>query len=484
MKQLAATLHQLGVRKGDRVGIYLNRCLETAIAMYGIMHAGAVYVPLDPKAPIHRIRFLLEDCGIQIMISQRAQKKNITKILEEKHPLQTIIGLTEELPVNCIPWEEVYRQNTRFEVPFKVNQDDLAYIMYTSGSTGLPKGIMHTHFSGLSYARLSADLYELNEKDRIGNHAPIHFDISTLGYFTAPLVGATTLIVPDAYTIMPASLSQLMAKERLTVWYSVPLAMIQLLQKGILEERDLSALRLVLYGGEPFPPKHLRALMKFWANAQFCNVYGPAEVNQCTNYQITAPPINNEPIPIGKVWGETKYLIIDENDNEIEQGQQGELLISSSTRMKGYWKNETLTQKSLFTHTNEEGKQDIYYRTGDLFHLDGHNRLQFHGRKDHQAKIRGYRVELDAVEALLASHSTVLEAAVFTIQSTDESKHIEAAVILNQSRPFKENELIAFLKQQLPYYAIPEKIYKLDDFPRTSSGKIKRSEVKKKCLGI
>jgi len=483
MKQLADMLDQLGVKKGDRIGIYMNRCMETAIAIYGIMYLGAVYVPLDPKAPIHRTNSLVKNCDIGIIISHPPQRKKIENIFEEDNDLHTIVGLPEEYAPHYISWEEVYEQSSNFRPGKLIKPTDLAYIMYTSGSTGQPKGIMHTHFSGLSYARLSADLYGLNENDKIGNHAPIHFDISTLGYFTAPLVGATTLIVPDAYTIMPASLSQLMAKERLTVWYSVPLAMIQLLQKGLLKERDLSSLKWILYGGEPFPPKYMRALMKHWPNAQFCNVYGPAEVNQCTNYQIPTPPVDNEPIPIGDVWAETKCLIINEEDEVVQKGKQGELLIHSTTRMKGYWQNDVLTQQSLYTHTNSDGKQEIYYRTGDLFHRDEQNRLQFNGRKDHQVKIRGYRVELDAVEALLVTHPAILESAVFTVQNND-SKQIQAAVILNESTRVDKNDLIAFLKQQLPYYAVPEKIHTLDAFPRTGSGKIKRSEVKKKCLEI
>ena len=191
--------------------------------------------------------------------------------------------------------------------PVKILESDLAYIMYTSGSTGAPKGIMHTHHSGLSYAKLSTQVYDVKPSDRIANHAPLHFDISTFGYFSGPLASATTVIIPDAYTKLPASLSTLMEQEKISIWYSVPLALVQLLHNGVLEARDLSSLRWVLYGGENFMPKYIRSLMALWSNATFSNVYGPAEVNQCTFYHLNMPPESDGPIPIGKNMG--KYLL-------------------------------------------------------------------------------------------------------------------------------------------------------------------------------
>ncbi len=178
--------------------------------------------------------------------------------------------------------------------------DDPAYIMYTSGSTGDPKGIVHSHSSGLSYALMAARLYDLNPDDRLSNLPPLHFDQSVFDYFSGCAAGACTVIIPEAYAEqLPASLSELIQRERLTIWYSVPHALIQMLLHGVLGKRDLSALRCVLYGGEPFPPKYLTKLMAAWPEARFCNVYGPAEVNQCTFHflqpreagEIASPPI-------------------------------------------------------------------------------------------------------------------------------------------------------------------------------------------------
>ncbi|MGI9541958.1 MAG: AMP-binding protein, partial [Cyclobacteriaceae bacterium] len=231
--QMAHLLLESGVRRGDRVGVYLQRSIETAIAIYGIMQAGAAYVPLDPYAPSARTLFLLKDCGIRHLITNTSQKRTFPDILTKTSALDQVIGISGDWPVPSVTWEALNQFPTN-NPTVRILEQDLAYIMYTSGSTGKPKGIMHTHYSGLNYAKLSADLFGLGKRDRIGSHAPLHFDISTLAYFTAPLVGATSVIISEAHTKMPASLTELMQTEKLTVWYSVPLALTQMLSHGLL----------------------------------------------------------------------------------------------------------------------------------------------------------------------------------------------------------------------------------------------------------
>ncbi|MEL6276357.1 MAG: AMP-binding protein, partial [Bacteroidota bacterium] len=438
-----------------------------------------VYVPLDPKAPAERTRFLIEDCDIATLISHRSQKRNLLKVLAGGTALQHIIGGPEEEEgVQSMAWSTLARQPVKFQPPFPILESDLAYIMYTSGSTGRPKGIMHTHASGLAYARLSADLFGLKENDVIGNHAPIFFDISTLGYFTGPLVGGTTVIATDAHTIFPASLAKLIETERITVWYSVPLAVVQMLQSGALTKVDWSALRWLLYGGEPFPPKYLREIMTLYPALRCCNVYGPAEVNQCTYYHVPGPPQDELPVPIGEVWNNTERIILDDNEEELLGPGTGELAIRSATMMQGYWKQPQLTEHSLYKKEGPGGTKAYFYKTGDLVRLDEKDVLHFLGRKDHQVKIRGHRVELDAVEAALVGIPAVLEAAAFPMQTDGTALTIAAAVVLRSGEDTDEKALMHALQQKLPVYAIPTTIVILEDFPRTGSGKIKRSEIK------
>lgn len=331
---------------------------------------------------------------------------------------------------------------------------------------------MHTHYSGLSYARLTTDLFQIQPLDRISSHAQLHFDMSTLAFLSGPFAGATSIVIPEAYTKMPASLSSLIEQEQMSIWYSVPLALVQLLERGVLDQRKLGHLRWVLFGGEPFPAKPLRALMQLWPQAQFSNIYGPAEVNQCTHYHIPEPPAEDSSIPLGEVWENTDYLILDAEDRVILDDAIGELVIRSATRMAGYWNQAERTERSFFRYPQPTGQTDIYYRTGDLVQRNTEGLLLFIGRKDRQIKIRGYRVELGEIENTLLRHPAVRETAVYVQEEPSGKRVILAAVVLATKQSESAMDILTWIEAQLPRYAQPQKLTLLPALPRTSAGKI------------
>lgn len=471
MNQLANQLIELGVQKGDRVGIFMARSLETVVAMYGIMQAGAVYVPINPFQPTSRTLFLIKDCGIQHLVTNAAQKRNLPQIIDENSLLKTVIGTDITLPIPTISWESVFQKST-LRPNVAILENDRAYILYTSGSTGIPKGIIHTHYSGLAYAKLCVEAYDLTEKDIFGNHAPIYFDISTLGYFAAPMVGATTVIASEAHVKMPASLSQLIEKEQITVWYSVPLALVQMLHRGVLDQRNMKQLRWVIFAGELFPTKHLKALMEVWKNVQFSNAYGPTETNVCTYYNVPKTLASDAPISIGKPWGNTEILILNDAEKPVNHGEVGELLVRSGTLMEGYWGRPDLNRKAFYKVEKEGNLETIFYKTGDLVKEEIDGNLTFLGRKDRQVKTRGFRVELDEISTFLLQNEAVEEAAVYTISNEEQEILIEASVILKKKLNKSSEDLILYLKKYLPLYALPHKINIVAEFPRTATGKI------------
>ncbi len=478
--QLAHLLIEQGVAREDRVGVYMPRCLESAIAVFGIMKAGAAFVPIDPGMPIAAVRSVIDDCGVRHLTSVAAKRRDLKKLFAASTGLEHVVGagaIDVDPSIRSSDWD-VLEQLPSSPPKVVSLEQDLAYIMYTSGSTGRPKGIMHTHFSGLSYARLSAHTYDVHPDDRIGNHSPLHFDMSTFGYFTGPYCGATTVLIPQEYTKLPASLSQMIQDERLTIWYSVPFALIQLLTGGVLESRDLTSLRWVLFGGEPLAPKHARALMGALLTARFSNVYGPAEVNQCTFYHVPPESMNDSsdaPIPIGKIWENTEALLIDEHENPVEPGETGELLVRSATAMSGYWSRPELNAQVFYKRDVVPGHDELFYRTGDLVRLLADGNYQFVGRKDRQAKIRGHRIELDGIEAVLADHGDVEEAAVTQQLDDDGSSWLLATVVLQRDAQIDANGLIEFAMERLPRYAVPSFVNIVDQFPRTATGKIDRN---------
>jgi amino acid adenylation domain-containing protein len=482
--RLARVLAEQGVRRGDRVGIYMGKGLTSAVAMYGIMKAGAAYVPLDPTAPMARLAFILRDCSIRHLVTERAKTDTLRRLAAEGVELRCLIGIEpqENLAAQAIAWDAVEAAPAA-PPDTRTMEQDLAYILYTSGSTGVPKGVMHTHRSALSWAEISARTYGFRPEDRLGNHAPLHFDLSTLDYFAAAVAGATTVIIPETHTKLPASLSKLMEDERLTVIFAVPFALIQLLLRGALEKRDLRALRWVLFGGEPFPTKHLRALMSLLPQARFSNVYGPTEVNGVTFYQV--PPLpegSDEPIPIGRPYGNVEMLIVDDGDQPVPTGQVGALLIRSPTMMRGYWGRPDLNERAFFRRPAFGNCEDVFHRTGDLVRERPDGDLDFLGREDRQIKVRGYRVELDEVEAALLSHVAVEAAAVFPVPDSEGSQHIEAAVTLRPGAAPASGELSLHVAAQLPPCAVPEKIVILPEFPRTSTDKIDRLQLQARAI--
>ena len=476
--QLAHALIEHGVRQGDRVGVLMPRCNQSAVAVHGIMKSGAAFVPLDPHSPVAVLQDLIKFCGIKSLVTFGQKAPRLHELLADSN-VSVLVGANVETTSGvCIDWNDLANFPTTIPT-VNVLEHDLAYVMFTSGSTGRPKGIMHTHHSGLAYARLSVDTYGVRPEDVIGSHSPLHFDMSTFGYLSGPLAAATVSLIPEAYTRLPASLSQLIESHRISIWYSVPFALIQLLLRGALESRDLTSLRWVLFGGEPFPSGHLYELMAKWPHARFSNVYGPAEVNQCTYYHL--PPRSTdrdsgepESVPIGKTWPNTSALVVDDDDTEVLSGDQGELLIRSSTMMQGYWNRPDLNATAFFKREMPSGIVESYYRTGDLVRQNEKGELLFLGRKDRQVKVRGYRVELDAVEQALSSHEAVEEVGAFVVRTTGDAAVIASTVTVRRETDVAPQELIAHAKGLLPWYAVPAVVRVLDDLPRTTSGKIDR----------
>ena len=326
---------------------------------------------------------------------------------------------------------------------------------------------------------VSKEIYDVNATDVVAGHAALHFDISTFAYFTAPFAKATTVILSDAHTKLPASLSQLLEKEKITIWYSAPQALIQLLQKGLLEEKDLSALRWVLFGGEVFPNKYLKRLIELCPQAMFGNVYGPAEVNQCTYFNIDKNYKLENDLPLGIVWENTDYRILDNNDTPVNQGEPGVLAIRSETMMLGYWNNTELTEKSLYRESILPVYDYEFFKTGDVVRENENGDLMFVGRNDRQVKIRGYRVELDEVEAQLVKHKNVTEAIAYVEKSKNESGDTITAVVLLNSDTTDNSEKVlqVHCSENLPKYAVPEQIYIMTEFPRTTSDKVDRKKI-------
>lgn len=471
--QLANALIRSGAAAQDRVAIYMHKSLDLGVAIYSILKAGCIFVPIDPFMPSDRLAYILEECGIKHIICSSA----LVKSLEKTYPDSTIkiFGFDDSIEQdNYMSWSEIATFPCSLPEIHIIDQD-LGYIMYTSGSTGSPKGMMHTHHGCISYARWGAEHVSLSKSDRVASHAPLHFDLSIFDFFSTAQSGATVVLIPEAVTRFPASWTQTIESERISVVFTVPYTLITMAEQGVMDQRDLSSLRWILYGGEPFPPAKLRTLMLQLKQVKFTNVYGPAEAPSCTCYDVPLPEEgNNDPIPIGIVSRNSADIIIDDNDEDCPDDSAGELCIRSSTLTRGYWKRPDLNKKAYLLRSGFGHFPNVYYRTGDRVIRDSAGNLHFLGRVDRMIKVRGQRVELDEVESVLSSHQAVFEAAAITAPDGSDSNKIMAAIALKSGEHVDKTELLRYARARLSAYAVPAEFAFMPQLPHNSSGKIDR----------
>ncbi|MEJ2540867.1 MAG: amino acid adenylation domain-containing protein [Gemmatimonadota bacterium] len=473
--RLAHALLDRGLEPGDRVGIFMHKGLELGVALYGVLKAGGVFVPLDPFLPAARLEAMIQDCGIRHLVASEGVAATLMQLPEGSRP--RVYGLTPRDGLETMDWEAVggFRDSAP---PERLIDLDLGYIMYTSGSTGRPKGMMHTHRGSLTSARWGAAHVGLGPEDRVASHAPLHFDLSIFDFFSTAQAGGTVVLVPEGVTRFPASFTTYVETEEINVIFTVPFTLIEMLERGAMEQRELSSLRWILFGGEPFPPGQLRTLMQRLPGVRFTNVYGPAEAPSCTCYDV--PPLSvddDTPIPIGTMSRNSQGLILGQDDQECGPGEPGELCVRSSTLTRGYWNRPELNARVFLRLPSEGPLPHIYYRTGDMVSRGEDGLLHFHGRKDRMVKTRGHRVELDEIEAALGLHPEVSEAAAYTVPDDRGSKAILATVALRPDAKADAAALIRHLRNHLPAYALPREIAVAADLPRTSSGKIDRTRL-------
>jgi amino acid adenylation domain-containing protein len=481
--QLARALAAAGVGRGDRVGLYLPKSLPAVVGIYAALKLGAVYVPIDPAAPPSRAAYIINNCGIRCLVTTSDRLGRLRQSFPAGGPLETLVLADWNGPgegagppgSRLLAWGAALSAQSAMPLPSAAIDTDLAYILYTSGSTGEPKGVMLSHRNALTFVNWAAERFGITADDRLSNHAPLHFDLSIFDLFVAARAGATVVLVPAETALFPRPMAQFIVDERITVWYSVPSALILLLTHLDLRQLPLDHLRLVLFAGEVFPVKYLRQLRAAVPHAALFNLYGPTETNVCTYYEVRdVPPDRTEPFPIGRACENTEVFALNEAGQLCGVGEVGELYVRGSTVMQGYWGRPEETARVLVQNPLQPHFTDLAYRTGDLVKLDETGNYLFLGRRDNQVKSRGYRIELGEIETILYNHPGVREAAVVAIPDEVIGNRIQAFVALHEPGSVTVSELERYCLDALPRYMVPEQIQLRDALPKTSTGKIDR----------
>lgn len=477
--RVARSLIRYGVRRGDRVALWIPKSMEAIVALWGVMKAGATYVPVDAAAPASRLAYVARQCDISALVTPAARAPELDVVFGGQTPMRGVwytdsTGDAQPLAgVPAIPWRELESESTE-RPDVAMDEDDLAHIVYTSGSTGEPKGAMAAHRILLAFVKWADDTFKVTYEDRVPGHSAINHGLSGFELFLAVHAGATVYPVSPRIAVFPTAVAKSWSEQRLTIWYVMSSILTSMLNRGNLAACDLSSLRLVVFCGEAFPAKHLRQLMKLAPQARFVALYGRTETKVNMMHEVRSLPEDDAPLPLGKPCAGFRALVLDESERPVRDGEVGELWLSGPTLMRGYWGLPELTAQTLKSIEVGPGVSLLACRTGDLVkrHEDGN--LEFRGRVDHQVKVRGHRVELGEIEFALTLHAAVERAVVLALPQEDVGHRLKAAVIVKPGLAIDEIALKRHCATNLPTYMVPETIELHSSLPLTSNGKVDR----------
>lgn len=445
------------------IAIYIDKNVKCLEAMMGTLYSGNFYTILDTASPKERLNNIIETLEPIAIITDQ---KNLEKAKQLESSTQTIY-IYEELI------EEEINESLLKEINQKMIDTDPMYILFTSGSTGVPKGTVISHKSVLAYIHWVKEAFDINENTIFGSQTPFYFSMSVTDIFTTILTGATFYIIPKMYFSFPVKLLEFLNEKKINTIYWVPSALSIVANLKALDEVKLPYLQKVLFAGEVMPTKQLNIWIEHLPNVLFANLYGPTETTDiCTYYVVDRKFENSESLPIGKHCDNCNVMIINEEGKLAKQGEEGELCVRGSFLAQGYYYNPVQTQKVFVQNPLNQAYPEIIYKTGDIVKENEKGEIIYLSRKDFQIKHMGYRIELGEIEtAINAIEGIILCACVY---DTVNSK----IVLFYQGNKLDKKELLEQAKQRLPNYMCPNEIICLDKMPYNANGKIDRKKLK------
>ncbi len=452
--RLARLLLQYGLKEGQAVGIYMERSLNTYIALLAVLKAGGAFVPLDPSFPADRVTFIAEDANLQYLLT--------TTTMREK---------TQGLPCRMLELDKVREAlaaQPSTDPYIRVSPTSLCYIIYTSGTTGHPKGVGITHVNIANFLRVTPSIYDVRSTDRVYQGMSTAFDFSVEEIWPTWIAGATLVVGPTDSQRLGHGLALFLIEHQITVLYCVPTLLATI-------DQDVSTVRTLLVGGEACPPD----LVRRWSRPErrILNTYGPTETTVTATWCELSP---DRPVTIGVPLPTYRVYILDDQFHPVEHGKSGEICIGGPGVSPGYINRPDLTKSKFIANPicSEQAVAPRLYRSGDLGRFTPSGEIEYLGRIDTQVKIRGYRIELSEIESVIREYKTVENAVVAPLLQDGVAQDLVAYVTLRGAQTAESDlrdRIYASLRNRLPVYMVPSYIEVLDRFPLLAADKVNRA---------
>jgi amino acid adenylation domain-containing protein len=489
--RMARLLADSGVRRGDRVCLFLPKSPAAVVSILATLKADGVYVPIDVASPAPRVRKIVEAADPRMALVTGPAKALLDAVLAEGPIGGLRVGSVDAERIDGQSYSSAFSAadaaaHSAEPLAFANGTEDAAHLLFTSGSTGTPKGVVIKHANAIHFVEWAVDHFGMSSDDRISGHPPLHFDLSTFDMYGAQLSGAELHLVSSAANLLPQKLAQLIRDAELTQWFSVPSVFTFMAKLGVIAQDDFPSLRRVLWCGEVLPTPILMHWMERLPHARFTNLYGPTEATIASSYYTveTPPESETESIPIGTPCDGEELLVLDEHLQPVATGEIGDLYIAGEGLSPGYWRDEEKTAAAFVADPRSTDPDARIYRTGDLARVAEDGLVHFLGRADSQIKSRGYRIELGEIETALNAIEELGECAVVGVETGGfEGTSIACAYAPANGTTLEPSEVRRRLSAVLPGYMLPSRWLTMDRLPKNVNGKIDRKQLRETFEG-
>ncbi len=485
--QLANLLHESGLRRGNRVGVLMNKSPDAICSFLGVLKADCIYVPMDPSSPAARLQKIVESCESKWILASEAASSALDQLL-------VLPELQGKLSVGSVGRKDVAGKNFSAAIrrddiishddksrSFSNSPDDAAHILFTSGSTGVPKGVVITHANVAHFVQWGIKYFDIGPEDRNSGHSPLQFDLSTFDIYGTLSAGAQLFLVAPELNLVPGRIADFIRATELTQWFSAPAILNHMAKFDVVAKDDFPRLKRLLWCGEVFPTPGLIYWMKQLPHVIFTNLYGPTEATIASSYYTVpqCPADEKAAIPIGQPCEGESLFVLDDDLRPVPAGQTGWLYIGGVGLSPGYWRDPEKTNSVFVVSPHLPDPKTRIYKTGDLARIGDDGLVYYLGRADSQIKCRGYRIELGEIETALNVIPGLRECAVVAIETGGlEGKAICCAFVPSD----EETVTPVFLRKEagkaLPAYMLPSRWMRFEMLPKNSNGKIDRRRLR------